>query len=180
MGTGVFFLDFDGPFFPRKCFLLPENKDEQAKKMCAQLDLYPKIAYWKMDPFAVAMMNNLHEHYYPFDAVISSSWSHPQLHEQHQIQDLMIANGLNCPMHKNWRTDKGPAKRIEQIAKWLQENPGVDKYVILDDHESGNEMLDKNVILSFGLDPDCVVMVDMNDGLNMENYHHLCGLLTTW
>lgn len=180
MGTGVFFLDFDGPFYPRKIFILPENKDEQSKEMCSKLNLYPKIGYWKMDPYAVAMMNNIYNHYYPFDAVISSSWSHPQLHDKEQIQGLMDINGFQCPMHEDWRTDKSPYKRVEQIALWLKNHPEVDKYMIFDDNESGSEMLEKSVLEVFGLDPDCVVMVDMMEGLTMEHYYHITKIVSTW
>lgn len=178
--SGVFFLDFDGPFYPNKVFLLDENKGEFCDIKCKELDLYPKIKYWKMDAVAVAMINNIYKDISAFDTVISSSWSHPILHDKHHIEGLLKENDMNFQLHNDWRTDKEPAKRVEQIALWLSKHPEVKKYIILDDVVSAPEMVDRATIKSFGINPNYVFMIDVDNGISMGQYQDICRIVRGW
>lgn len=180
MANGVFLLDFDGPLFPKKCLTLKHNLSHEAKFMCKKLNLYNMITYWKMDSFAVEILNEIYENYYPFEAVISSSWSHPRMHNQNQIKDLMNTNGIKCNLHNDWRTNKDPKTRVEQISQWLISNKQIDKYIILDDAESAPEMQSKDILLSMNINPKFVFMVDINDGITLKDYNNICNIVKKW
>src|SRR5579875_4141819 len=148
---GAVFLDFDGPIFPTKAFLLPENNKPTNLEMCAQLKLHPYVEYWKADPIAIAMLNKLFN-IYPYDLVISSSWADDWLHEKSQIEALLNQNNLEYTFHRQWRTPRDKFNdREEQIAHWLDNNPEYrEKYIILDDVSSGAGLADKKAISKLG------------------------------
>lgn len=178
---GVIFLDFDGPIFPSKVFLYPENNGEHSVQVCRKLNLHPYVNYWKADPNSIVMLNNLYEAY-PYDLVISSSWADDWLHEKEQIEAVLLANGLNYNLHKEWRTPRNlSGYRQEQISSWLKMFPEYrDNYLIIDDHSSGDKLSDFEVLKINNINKDNVVLVDVEEGLSYKQYKEMFARLLTW
>jgi hypothetical protein len=178
---GVLFLDFDGPIFPTKVFVLPENNGQASRAVCEELNLHPYVTYWKADPISIAMLNKLYD-FYPYDLVISSSWADDWLHQREQIESVLLKNELNYNMHKTWRTPRDTYDtRHEQIAHWLKLHPEYgDKYIILDDTSSGAGLADKEEIERCGLNPKNIFLVNIDDGLSHKDYTTISLRLRGW
>lgn len=176
----VIFLDFDGPMYPERALIIPENMGEESKKMCLKLNLYNYISYWKMDPIAVQMLNNLYNNFYPYDLVISSSWSSPHMHEKNDIQNLLNANGIIAPLHKDWATDKMNKERIQQILDWLKRNPETKDYLIIDDTDSGQELANVKYMKTLNVPKEKIVLASIADGLGMSQYKQIKENLLKW
>ncbi len=178
---GVIFLDFDGPIFPSKVFLFPENSGEISVEKCKTLELHPYVTYWKADPVAIAMLNKFYE-YYPYDLVISSSWADSWLHEKKHIEGVLDENNLTYNLHKNWRTPREKYDtRHEQIAHWLRENPEYkDKYIILDDHSSGDLLFDEETISNLNLKKENIYLVNVHEGLTYADFKSISKQLASW
>jgi len=178
---GAVFLDFDGPIFPNKVFLFPENNSPLSLETCSKLDLHTYVTYWKADPVAIAMLNKLFD-YYPYDLVISSSWADEWLHEKKHIQAVLDINGLNYTFHRQWKTPRDKYhERHEQIAHWLDNNPEYrEKYIIIDDVSSGAGLADKKAINKLGLNKNNIYLVDINEGLSYKDYKSIAEKINTW
>lgn len=170
MKPNAIILDFDGPMFPNKVFIDPNNQGEYAKKMCENLDLHPQVKYWKMDSFSVIAINQLLAAHPDNRLVISSSWANPHFHTKTHINSLLKANGVEFQFHDDWATLKNGANRTENIARWLQDNP-VNEYFIFDDIESAPEMVSEELVKSFGLDPQRIALVSLNDGISYKDFY---------
>lgn len=178
---GVIFLDFDGPIFPTKAFLFPENNRPLSFEVCSRLKLHPYVEYWKADPISIAMLNRLLT-IYPYDLVISSSWADDWLHEKSQIEGLLNENKLEYTLHRQWRTPRDKHdSREEQIADWLDKNPEYrEKYIILDDVSSGAGLADKKGVAKLGLDKKNIFLVDIHEGLSYKDYQNIAAIMRTW
>lgn len=179
--SGVIFLDFDGPIFPTKSFLFPENNGEITKKICEELNLHPYVTYWKADPLSICMLNKLFD-LYPYDLVISSSWADDWLHQKNQIESLLIKNELNYSLHKDWKTPRDKYfTRHEQISHWLKLNPECgNNYIIIDDTSSGAGLADQKEIKNCGLKKENIFLVDIDEGLLYKDYLKIQKKLTQW
>ncbi len=178
---GVIFLDFDGPIFPSKVFLYPENNGEYSAEFCKKLNLHPYVNYWKADPNSIIMLNKLYE-VYPYDLVISSSWADSWLHEKEQIKSVLDINSLNYNLHIDWRTprDKNHT-RHEQISDWLKtHNEYRSNYLIIDDHSSGDQLSDLDVLKEHHILEEHVFLVDIDEGISYKQYKQMFSKLLTW
>ena len=178
---GVVFLDFDGPIFPTKVFVLPENNGKESAEVCAELNLHPYVTYWKADPISIAMLNKLYE-MYPYDLVISSSWADEWLHGKEQIEGVLIKNELKYNLHSTWRTPRDRYdQRHEQIAHWLKLHPEYgDNYIILDDTGSGAGLADQEEIEKYNLNSKNIYLVDLDNGLTHKQYQEIMLKLRCW
>lgn len=164
--NNIIFLDFDGPLYPLFVHLFPENKNPEYDL------IHPFISYWKMDPTAVAMLNELNERF-KFDAVLSTSWC-SLVSEKDAYERLFEANGLKLKLHEDWMTPRHRKNREEQIEDWILTNKP-NNYVILDDKESGD-----NIVLSEFIDQSKVFIVDYNNGILYKDYQRLLDIMMKW
>jgi hypothetical protein len=176
MTTPIIFLDFDGPLFSARAELLPENDIKYSKTPELKNILHPFISYWKMDPIAVAILNNVVD-IVNAEIVISSSWR--ELHTKDEIQALFDVNGLSGPIHEDWCTPIGSKydpnamsyivtykNRAEEIQGWINKHPEVTQWVAVDDDES---------ILKFEIKNR--VLVEYADGIMYDHYLHMLRTL---
>ena len=169
----ILFLDFDGPIFPEKIHTYPENQGLYSADKCSMLGLHPYVTYWKADPDAIDMLNVLYD-VHKYKLVISSSWADDWLHQREHIENVLQANGLVYDLHEMWRTPRDQHTRSEQIAHWLSMNPDVgDRYVILDDVVSGRELSDDTSVAAVGLNPNNVILVDVESGMTRRDYDRI-------
>lgn len=178
--SNILFLDFDGPLYSSRALLLAENQGHVAQKQCNKLNLYVHANYWKMDPIAVDMLNNLYNNTTSYHLVISSSWSHPHLHDKDTIENLLSVNGIQAPLHQDWRTEKNSKLRVEQISNWLKSHPHINNYLILDDIESGLELADDEVLEEYDIHHSVVTLVSIDDGISMKNYEKMRHVMSSW
>jgi len=178
---GVIFLDFDGPIFPSKVFVLPENSGTIAKEACKELNLHPFVTYWKADPISIAMLNRLFS-LQPYDLVISSSWADDWLHQKEQIVGVLDKNELQYNLHETWKTPRDKYDhRHEQIAHWLELNPKYgDNYIILDDTSSGAGLADKKEVKRCKLNPQNIFLVDIDNGISHNQYLDISLRVRNW
>lgn len=179
MMQNIIFLDFDGPIYPNKIFLFKENRAPLNKKILKDLQVHPFFDYWKACPYAVEMLNRIYE-INDCDLVISSSWADDRMHSKDTILKILDINGINVPLHKDWRTHRHASKlRQEQIAAWLKANP-TENYIILDDVSSGEGLADPDALLSLGINPQNVFLVDEKEGLSYADYLKIIERTKTW
>ena len=170
----ILFLDFDGPLYPEKILLIPENNKDNS--MLRNLSLHPMVTYWKMDLATIAMLNQLYE-IRPYFIVVSSSWA--DLHTKEQIESLLALNGLNIPLHKNWKLDCENLSRGERIKEWLDKNKIAD-YIILDDEDSGYVFQNLDYLKNLNLDKNKIVLCSLEDGVTMSNYYKMKAIIANW
>lgn len=166
MQKNVIFLDFDGPLYPSTVHMFPENKNPEYDL------IHPFISYWKMDPVAVAMLNELSERF-KFEVVLSTSWC-SLVSEKDAYERLFDTNGLKLKLHKEWMTPRFRKNREEQIEDWIQSNNPND-YVIFDDTESSD-----NIILSEFIDQSRVFIIDYHNGILYRDYQRLLDIMMKW
>ena len=177
---GVIFLDFDGPIFPSKVFIYPENNGDIATSKCKELNLHPYVTYWKADPNSIAMLNQLYE-IYPYDLVISSSWADDWLHQKEHIDGVLFSNNLNYTLHTEWRTPRDRYNtRHEQIGHWLRKHPDINNYIVIDDTSSGDMLDDADALAESGINPKSVFLVDIDEGISYKNYKEIRDIVRCW
>lgn len=170
---GVIFLDFDGPIFPEKIHMYPQNNGEWAKEKCAELNLHPYVKYWYADPFAIAILNKLKE-MFDCQLVISSSWADERLHDKSQIESVLKANGLNYTLHDDWRTPRNQKERKDQIEEWLGNHPEIkENYFIFDDTKSAPELFFEKTYLTSSLKQRNVYLAHEKDGFNYDQFEDM-------
>lgn len=175
----ILFLDFDGPLFN---YFSDQYKDElypYNKKMLADIGLHPMIMYWKMQEEAVEQVNKMTTDS-AVQLVISSSWGDSWLHDKEHIDRLLVANGLSYTLHQNWRTPRDDVHtRGGQIQLWLEQNPGHNEYIILDDPESAKDLLyfktskNKNEAINYNLERDNIFLCDSKNGFSKEQWQQV-------
>ena len=173
--NSVIFLDFDGPLYPNRIYLMEENKGISQPQVCIDLKLYPHIHYWKMDHMAVGMINNMADNGSIF--VISSSWA--EINDLESLSGLLKINGFHGKIHKDWTLEHNPTiTRSERIKKWLDAHPEFqNNYIVLDDVVSAPEMAKQDLMLLYGLDPSRIFLVDNDNGILMNQYHKIMNKL---
>jgi hypothetical protein len=167
----IIFLDFDGPLFSDRMMFLKENNGSDIDKI-RRLNLSPMVTYWKMDSFAVEVLNEFY-HLRPYFFVISNSWSDGNNKES--IMELMTVNGLEAPLHKDWKINNSISKNLA-ISNWLEKNKYAD-YLVLDDYDSGDSFLTGK--LNY-LDNKKIVLVDEKNGLLIEDYYKIKSIILNW
>lgn len=177
----IIFLDFDGPLFPGRALLMPENNGA-ASEILKELYLHPVISYWKADPMAVAMLQALYK-IRTFHLVISSSWADESIHNKEQIERLLKINDITIPLHKDWRTPRehGVTEKSNEIAQWLSNNINrYSDYLILDDYDSGDGLLDNKHLKKIKIKTENVMLVDFEEGITMKDYYKMQEILRNW
>lgn len=175
----IVFLDFDGPIFPGRALLMPENNGG-ASEILRELHLHPFVSYWKADPMAIAMLHELYK-VRSFHLVISSSWADDRLHTKEQIERLLNINDVKIPLHKDWRTPRipGVSERASEISQWLAANKYSD-YMVLDDLDSGPELINDPYIRKLGLNKFKIILVDFEEGITMKDYYRMQATVRNW
>lgn len=170
----IVFLDFDGPLYPEKILLLPENNEDSS--MLHELNLHPMVTYWKMDPVIIAMLNQLYE-IRPYFIVVSSSWAN--LHSKEQIETLLATNGLNVPLHDNWKIELEQNEKSQAIANWIK-NHRIADYMIIDDDESGEEFTNISKIEKLYIAKEKIILLSPEDGVTMANFFKMKAIVANW
>lgn len=175
--THIVFIDFDGPLYPNRCYLMEENKGLISCDEARKLKLYPHIHYWKMDHMAVGMLNNMAEMGAKF--VLSTSWS--ELHDLPTLENLLRVNGFTGQIHPDWhleRKDKS-LNRSQHVKLWLDSHPEyLDKYIMIDDQSSAPEIVKPDLLTMYGLDPKRIFAVDIDNGILMSQYKAMMAQLS--
>lgn len=173
MTSKVLFLDFDGPLYPYRYIRHhPANIQKNHGKYLNNI----KLDYWKMEELAVEMLLSLYA-IYPFELVISSTWS--RLYSKDDIRKLLLWNGIELPFHSNWTTPKEyRSERGREINSWLKDHSEIDDYIILDDHDSGSDldMFGKSKILN----EDRIVLVNPDMGISSYDYIKMNSIVNGW
>lgn len=171
MYKNVIFLDFDGPLFPKRSYLMEANKSYIQTQKCKELNLHPYITYWKMDEMAIGMLNNISEDNNIF--VFSTSWN--KLHDEATLINLMRQNGFLGFFHQDsFIPTVSEKNRAQNIKDWLIAHPEFEnKYIILDDEESAPEMKKPDLMKMYGLDPSRIFLADVDNGILMHQYHNI-------
>lgn len=170
----IIFLDFDGPLFPEKILLIPENNSDN--DILKDLGLNSLINYWKADPCIIAMLNNLYE-LRSYFIVVTSVWA--DYHNKEQIESLLAINGLNITLHEDWKLETSSKSKGEKIKNWLLSHKIAD-YMIIDDDESGDDFLNNNYLSEHNLNKNKIVTVSMEDGVSMSNFYKMKSILANW
>lgn len=172
--SGVVFLDFDGPIFPEKIHLYPQNQGAVANDTCRKMDLHPYVMYWYADPFAIAVLNELRK-VQPYKLVISSSWADDRLHQRHHIDDLLKVNNLEYDMHEDWRTPRNPKLlRHQQIELWLNAHLEITRnYLILDDTKSAPDLFFAKTYETTKIFRQRVFLAHEKDGFNYAQFDEM-------
>ena len=107
--------------------------------------------------------------------VISSSWRHAQ----HWTRMETILRKAGCPCSVIGETDVLSRARGYEIAKWLEEHPGVTRFVIFDDgSDAGEGGLEKGFVktdLRYGLRDEHIVRALEILGTDLQqNPHRRC------
>lgn len=170
----IVFLDFDGPLYPEKILLLPENNEDNT--MLKELNLHPMVTYWKMEPSIIAMLNQLYE-IRPYFIVVSSTWAN--LHSKDQIETLLATNGLNVPLHADWKIDLDNGKKSPHIKNWL-DNHKIADYMIIDDDESGDEFNKVEYIERMNLNKNNIILLSPEDGVGMAHFFKMKAIVANW
>lgn len=175
----VIFLDFDGPLFPTKTCLFPENNEdnnfEKRKEIGLNTDIYP---IWKMDEFAVVALNRLYT-YTPFDIVVSSNWGNGCSRDV--VQKLFDANGITVPLAegKAYRLEPLNLTRMERISDYIAVNR-VRNYIMIDDEDSCPDMKNPELVKDARLNPANLFCVDFDNGITLQNFKDMRTLVSSW
>lgn len=183
----VVFLDFDGPLYPHKVLLLPENQPNFHKSLpylnrSRELNLHPYINYWKMDPFAIAMLNNLAMKDCVF--VLSTSWI--SIHDFSTLDNLLKINGFKGKILEDWSVNikktlgglETRLNRAQSIAEWLSRHPEYQsKYIILDDLSSAPEMAKKDLMKMYGISNSRIFLADIDNGISLSAYKKILNMV---
>jgi hypothetical protein len=176
MTKNILFLDIDGPMIP-VVFLKyhPDNR----KPYPGKLPLTSIVDYWKMSDIAVHSLN-LMQDLHSFDTVISSTWR--KYCSKEQIEDLFMVNGLNLPLHEDWKTNnlggsfsgQYDCTRADEIHEWIVRNRPSD-YLILDDPSSGSSLESTTK-----LNQERIVLVNHDTGLGSYDLQKMFGVIKIW
>lgn len=111
-----------------------------------------------LDREAIGMLNKFNTAHPDTLYVLSSTWR-----KHHTLDEMMdYMNGVyrfNGSWHHDWKTDELGPIRGNEIDRWLQDHPGTDNYLILDDN---NDMLESQKYH--------FIQTDDYNGLTMRNY----------
>ncbi len=180
MKTNILFLDFDGPLFSSRALFLTENTFPHNLEHVEALKLNPQATHWKADPVAVAFLNTLLAAS-PYQIVVSSSWADEGNHSKEGIFNLLKANGIKAPLHKDWKLNKQNMMwdRLYHVKDWLDRNKP-DNYVIIDDVHSGGSLAKESSVMDLGMDPSSIVLVDIENGISHQDYQILKKKMLNW
>jgi hypothetical protein len=124
---------------------------------------------------------NLIQDLHPFKTVISSTWRKHCSKEQ--IEDLFLTNGLNLPLHNDWKTNNlgkfsgSYCARADEIHEWIVRNKPSD-YIILDDPSSGFSLTSETI--GEKLNPERIVMVNYDLGLGSYDLKQMFEIIKIW
>lgn len=170
----IVFLDFDGPLFPEKMLLVRENNEDNS--MLSELNLHPMVTYWKMEPSIIAMLNQLYD-LRPYFIVVSSSWG--TLHTKEQIETLLATNGVTIPLHEDWKLNLENKTKAQSINEWLSSHKIAD-YMIVDDHESGEEFTESKILDKFNIHKNKIILLSPEDGVLMVDFFKMKSIVANW
>lgn len=171
----VCFLDFDGPLFPTKVCLYPDNIDnDEALDFIGLNKEFYRIS--KMDDFAVVALNRLYS-YAPFEIVVSSNWANGCSKEV--IQNLFDANGITVPLADDYRIADLNLTRLERVNEYIVRNK-VKNYIMIDDNESCPDMLNPYLIQKANLASSKLFSVDFDNGISLQNFKDMRTQILKW
>ena len=154
MPAKILFLDIDGPMIPGRAYMMPNQT---------------KPLVQTFDPCAVGVLNTLCQEK-GWRIVIHSSWV--RIMGDQETLDHCIAQGLKPQyFHKDAYCDEEINWRYTRVAKWLAQHPEVTKYRILDDEPYAADIDLYKAVQDYPHPADMekhLILVDFNDGLNMD------------
>lgn len=147
----ILFLDIDGPLTTqRTCFA------------------YRDIGWTIFDPVAVAALNRIHSQT-PFQIVMVST----KIILHYPTAETMVAylkeNGVQSPLHPDWRIPTHPAYRGQGVHAWLLANPTVHTWAILDDSMQDYEPYPAQMAR---------LVHTSQEGMSFDNMRHLAALMS--
>lgn len=159
----IMFLDLDGPMIPGRSYSGGHDPN----------DLLMVDTTHKFDPIAVQNINDICEKH-GWKIVLHTSWV--RIAGGQFTYDYCIKQGINSwHFHENAWVDEDESWRFTRIARWLEEHPEVQEYVIIDDtpysqdiqsgHPHPNDMKNHLMLVSF------------DDGLLTEHYKKLSEVI---
>lgn len=149
----ILFLDIDGPLIPGRAYSMPNQS---------------KSIVTVFDPCAVGLINKACKKQNR-KIVIHSSWILTSLLAKNylngkDVHEYCVDQGIDSSLfHDDVYCDRDTPYRYNRIDKWLQEHPGTNDFVVLDDEEPLSSWhYKKNVLL-----------VDFEDGITTKIYRKL-------
>lgn len=113
----IIFLDIDGPMIPYRCMFMPGQT----------------VPWTVFDPVAVSMLNQLCKEN-GWKIVIHSTWI--QVLGGMATRDHCIAQGIGPNhFHSHAWCDEREYHRWTRVARWLNDHPETETYIMLDDDE---------------------------------------------
>jgi hypothetical protein len=177
--NNVILLDFDGPLFSSRAIrFLPKNHalHPSVKDYCATLEsqLWAQAtSYIWMDPIAVAILNKVYQDY-PYEIVVSSSWA--EFSSRDELRRLFDMNGIEAEFHDDWVTPRERTSfRITEVSQWIRTHP-LANYVCIDDPQSGDYLVDEKSLLHHSIEPERVIIVDPEIGIESHHYDKIVEL----
>jgi cellulose biosynthesis protein BcsQ len=91
---------------------------------------------------------------------------------------LFDINEIEAPFHNDWTTPKKKGScRIDEVSSWIKNNLDYE-YIIIDDPWSGGQLVDESAVISAGIDPTAVVLVDPTIGLELKHYQQMLDVFS--
>jgi len=97
---------------------------------------------WLVDPILVGRLNRLCSNVKDVIVVLSSSWKYAHRKKMIDINVLLEAQGYNGPKITEITPEIEDVERGFEIEAWLKGHPEVDGFVILDDNDDMNPLMD--------------------------------------
>jgi len=169
----IIFVDIDGPLLPRKMHMFHSNRRTGINPDTG-VGFYPEF-----DQFAVRAFN-LWAKYGNAKIVFSTNWAFS--HNEAQLKEIMMLNGLGFDYHEKVFTPKKmTSRRSSEIVWWLEDNTEAgDKFIAVDDDttcqdiplllESENR---EKKIAAVGE----WINVDYDNGMSWDNFIDGCEVL---
>lgn len=147
----VIFLDIDGVLVTPKSPTFGKYVEHEGRKFLGG-----------PCPYAMGILNDL-AYSSGAEVVLSSTWR--LYHPIGEMNSFLRAHGF---LHHiiDYTPEKLTSKRGQEIDLWLQDNPGVEKFVILDDDSDTEPHMDH------------LVQTDFREGLTLDEYCKAMELLS--
>jgi len=153
MSDRILFLDIDGPLIPSRAYEMPSQTHN------------PFVTIF--DPCAVGMINKACEKQ-DRKIVLHSSWirtahMYPETLNM-DVREWCIHQGIHKSLfHEDAYCNRETSWRYDRIGQWLQDHPGTNDFVILDDEAPEPTWHYKRNVL----------LIDFENGITMKDYHKL-------
>jgi len=136
----VMFLDFDGVLNSLGSFHYEDRRRRANPSISGPVDE-------TLDPVCVSNVQYVLDHYPEMKVVITSTWRIN--FDLEWLKDKLASYGMDPSRVIDMTPNYWQERRGEEIKAWLDLNPNVDRFIILDDNDWGiSELYSKNFIRS--------------------------------